>query len=575
MKNYFLVFFIFYFFFAASKPTFAQKFFRDDFSGNLDKWTLVNGLMSYWQISNQALYANISQSRKLSTIVPKDEFWQDMDEYEVDFIFKVFDSTDKNFVLGMRDASNFYDFHFYNNQLIVEDIRLGFSLHSALVPFVLQLNRNYLIHLLYSKEKIELFIDGVKIFATDELWSPPIYGGKFGLKVATGSLSHSQAYFDQIEVKEFKSKNVLFKQNDPLWANNIYDHAEVWSENPTMNNWACALSSAAMLLRAYGYQFLPGGEEINPWSLNLWLMSQNDGYIADGLVNWLAISRLSKILSDSGSLLPKLEFSYFKGEDAENLMKLQENLIDDRVQIASTIKHFFLVSDYLVEQNDFSVKDPFYEYNFLSERTDKIDSLRLFKPSFTDLSYLLFVLPKEVAFSLVDESGQQIDQIQLVSEEILGDTNDHEKIGEGYKLIYYSKPISNKFNLLLNVDGLNKELLDKMKIYLYDQNANLQLVSIGDLFGEAQDLNKIDQLLIKINYSKDFSSLVNLEVIEKTADQQKLEALNKLANESKQNFEQGKLSFYLFYQINLLIDSLREHLDYFFLLEKFLSFHQL
>jgi hypothetical protein len=178
-------------------------------------------------------------------------------------------------------------------------------------------------------------------------------------------------------------------------------------------------------------------------------------------------------------------------------------------------------------------------------------------------------------FSLVDESGCQIDQKQVVTQEIFGDTNSQEKIGGGYKLIYYAKPDSNKFNLLINFANLNKELLDKMKIYLYDRDANLQIVEIGNLLSEAQDLDKIDQLLIKIDYLKDSSSSVNLEVIEKTADQQKLEALDKLADESKQNFEQGKLSFYLFYQINLLIDSLREHLDYFFLLEKFLNFHRL
>ncbi len=575
MKNYFLGFFAFCYFFST-KPAFAQRTFSDDFSGNLDKWTLVNGLMSYWQITNQALYAKISQSSKLSTIVPKDEDWQGMDEYEVDFIFKVFDNTDKNFVIGMRDAANFYDFHFYNSQLIVEDIRNGFSLHRAGIPFVLELNRNYLMHLLYSKEKIELFIDGVKIFTTDQFWSPPIYGGKFGLKISTGSVSHSQAYFDQIEVREFKSGDVLFKQNDPSWANHIYDHANLWSENPTMSNWACAVSSAAMLLRAHGYQFLPDGEEINPWSLNLWLMGQSDGYIADGLVNWLAISRLSKILSDeSGNLFPKLEFNYFKEESSELLVKLRDSLIEDRVQIAATNKHFFLISDYLTEQHDFSIKDPLFEYGLLSERTDEIESLRLFTPSFTDLSYLLFVLPKEVIFSLADESGLQLEQPQIITEEISGDVGDQEKIGEDYKLIYYPKPASAKFNLLLNMAGLSEELLDEMKIYLYDQNASLQLVNIGDLLDEASDFNKIDQLLVKIDYSRDSSSLVNLEVIEKTPDQQKIDALNKLADESKQNFEAGELSFYLFYQINLLIDSLREHLDYFFLLEKFLSFHSI
>jgi len=571
MKNY-LLFLLFFYYLFANKPVLAQKVFSDDFSTNLDKWTLVNGSMTYWKINNQALYATISQSRKLSTIVPKDELWQAMEEYSVDFIFKVFDNTDKNFVVGMRDASNFYDFHFYNNQLIVEDIRNGSSIHSVSIPFVLQLNKEYLMHVLYSKEKIELFIDGAKVFATDQFWSPSVYGGKFGLKISTGSVAHSQAYFDQVEIKEFKSRNVLFKQNDPLWAAKIYDHADLWSKEPDMSNWACALSSAAMLFRAYGYHYLPNGEEIDPWSLNQWLMTQSDGYIADGLLNWLVLSRLSKILSDENSnLLPKLEFSYFKGSEEENLAMLKNNLDNDAVQIAATTKHFFLVNDYLINQNDFAIRDPLYEYDLLSERSDKIDSLRLFKPSFTDLSYLLLVLPKEIVFSLANETGE-IKDLQIVTEEIVADL---EKIGEAYKLVYYSKPETAMLNLLLDTSLFSQELIDKVKLYIYDQNGQLQLINLADLINADQDLTKIGQLSLKINYLKDASSLVTLEIIEKTADEQKQIALNNLADKSIQNFEEGKISFYLFYQLNLLIESLRKNLGYFFLLEKFLDFHQL
>jgi hypothetical protein len=572
MKNYFF-FLIFICYLFAAKPVFAQKTFSDDFYTNLNKWILVNGAMNYWQVSGGALYATVLQSYSLSTIVPKDEFWQGMSEYTVDFIFKSFDGTDKNFVVGMRDFSNFYDFHFYSNQLIVEDIRMGFSLHSMTVPFILEINKNYSIHLLYSKEKIELFIDGVKIFVTDYLWSPPIYGGKFGLKIATGPVQQSSAYFDQVEVKEFKPRDTLFKQNDPLWGMKTYDHANLWSSNPSMSNWACAVSSAAMLMRAYGYQFLPTGEEINPDSLNLWLSNQNDGYIANGLLNWLAISRLSKILSDnSANLLPKLEFSYFKGSKAENLTLLRENLIDDRVQIAATTAHFFLVDDYLETSNDFSIKDPLYEYKFLSERTEEVDSLRIFKPSFTDLSYLLFVLPQEIDFSLTDDKGKKIEQLQTITEEIFSDS---EKIGEDYELTYYPKPSSSILNLLLDASNFNKELISKAKIYIYDQNGQFQLINLVDLIDANKDLNKIDQLLLKINYLKETESTFNLEIIEKTIDEQKQTALNDLAAKSKQDFEEGKISFYLFYQLNLLTDSLRERLDYFFLLEKFLSYHQL
>jgi len=574
MKNVLLFLLFFCYLLATPSPISAQRVFSEDFADNLDQWTLVNGSLSYWQIQNQALYATIPQSYTLSTLVPRDEFWQDMDEYTVDFVFKAFDDNDKNFVIGMRDAANFYDFHFYGNQLYVEDIRNGVPFYSVTIPFTLQLNRDYAVHLLYSKEKIELSMDGTKIFATDIFWASPIYGGKFGLKVSAGSRAQSKAYFDQVEVRELYPQDVLFKQNDSLWGLKLYDHANLWSQQPLMSNWACALSSAAMLLRAYGFYLLPNGEIIDPWSLNQWLLTQNDGYIADGLVNWLAISRLSKILSKtSNNYLPKLEFSYFMGSEAENLVVLHDNLLNgEKGQIVATTGHFFLVSDYIAVQDNFAIKDPLYDYTLLSQREDQINSLRLFTPSFSDLSYLLFVLPKDLIFSLVDASGQKIEQLQVVTEEIVSPP---EKMGENYQLVYYRKPESAHFNLVLELDNIDQALLKQAQIYLYDQSGEVQLFNLKDLLPAEQNFANLAQLLVKIDYAKAAASKVTSETVEKTAEQQKQTTLNTWATQSREDFEAGKMSFYLFYQLNLLIDSLREHLNYFFLLDKFLDFHQL
>lgn len=571
MKKYLLFFFSFIYLFAAT-PAFAQKSFDDDFSSNLNKWELVNGSWSYWQINSQTLYATLSQSRKLSTIVPKNEFWQDMEEYTVDFVFKVFDSTDKNFVVGMRDANNFYDFHFYNNQLIIEDIRNGFSFHSVSVPFTLLLNREYVIHLLYSKEKIELLIDGQKVFHTDQFWSPPIYGGKFGLKIATGSVASSRAYFDQVEIKEIDSRDILFKQNDLMWGAEIYNHADNWSDRPTMSNWACALSSAAMLLRAYGFYFLPNGDELNPLSLNQWLLSQEDGYIADGLVNWLAISRLSKILSEANNhLFPTLEFNYFKGSEEEILENLRENLLTSFGQIATDGQHFFLVSKHLSELHDFLIKDPLYEEELLSQKTGPIESLRIFTPSETDLSYFMIVSPKEFSFILSDENQNILEAIQSI-ERI---KNNEEIIGDAYQIIYYPKPSDGEFNLLIQSGDFDQLLVNKVQIFTYQSDGNFQQINLSDLISEQQDLANIKQLVLQINYFKDSEGVFNLSLEEKTLDEQKQIQLDGLAAWSRESFESGTLSFYLFYQLNLLIDSLRNCLDYFFLLEKFLKFHQL
>jgi len=241
-------------------------------------------------------------------------------------------------------------------------------------------------------------------------------------------------------------------------------------------------------------------------------------------------------------------------------------------QIAASSGHFFLVKEYLENLHDFSIKDPLYGQLLLSEKTDKIVSLRLFQPSFTDLSYLLLVLPKEFNFSLTTENGDAIDNLQSVEEEIAGELG---TIGQDYKLIYYAKPEPGKLNLFLNTFNFNKELLDKVKLFIYQNDGDFQLVSLSELTNEVESFDKVDQLLLKIDYLKEEESIVNLEIIEKTADEQKQNILKQLAAQSNEDFESGKLSFYLFYQLNLLIDSLRENLDYFFLLQKFLDFHRL
>ncbi len=566
------LFFLVLFFCSTTSIVFAQKTFSEDFSTNLNQWELVNGSWSYWQINNQALHATITQSRKLSTIVPKNEFWQDMEEYTVDFIFKAFDNTDKNFVLGMRDANNFYDFHFYNNQLIIEDIRNGNSLHNVQIPFVLELNRNYAIHLLYVKGKIELLIDGQKVFQTDQFWSPPVYGGKFGLKIATGSVSYSRAYFDQVVVQELDSKNIIFKQTDDKWASEIYDHADLWSTTPTMSRWACALSSVAMLLRTYGYYFLANGEELTPASLNQWLLEQADGYIANGLVNWLAISRLSRILSEkSNHVLPTLEFSYFKSHAEENLDVLREELLTSAGQIATDGQHFFLIQEHLVELHDFVIKDPLYDQALLSQKTEPIQSLRIFTPSFTDLSYLLFVLPKEFSAILSDDQQNLLESIDLI-EQI---ENGGEKVGADYRIIYYPKPNDGIFQLRLHSNLFNQELLERAQVFLYRNDGDFQQVTLGDLIANQQNLDNLKQFTLQINYFNDALGSFESSVEEKTIDEKALAKLDAVANWSQESFGSGQLSFYLFYQLNLLIDSLRDHLDYIFLLEKFLKFHGL
>lgn len=197
--------------------------------------------------------------------------------------------------------------------------------------------------------------------------------------------------------------------------------------------------------------------------------------------------------------------------------------------------------------------------------------MRIFTPSFTDLSYLLFVLPKEFSAILSDDQQNLLESIDLI-EQI---ENGGEKVGADYRIIYYPKPNDGIFQLRLHSNLFNQELLERAQVFLYRNDGDFQQVTLGDLIANQQNLDNLKQFTLQINYFKDALGSFESSVEEKTIDEKTLAKLDAVANWSQESFGSGQLSFYLFYQLNLLIDSLRDHLDYIFLLEKFLEFHGL
>lgn len=571
--------------------------FTDDFSGNLSQWQLVNGSWTWWEIREQALFATLQQSRKLGTIVPTDAAWQGMAEYQVDFIFKVFNTTDKNFVVGLRDASNFYDVHFYNNQLIVEDIRAGLSVKTVLLPLVLQLNHDYRVRLKYTRLGWQLWMDEALVFATDESWPAVRYGGKFGLKISTGSVAYSAAYFDEIHVQELDTGRIHFRQTDLPWAGQLYDHADNWSDVPTVARFGCAVTAMSMLLRQHGFWFLADGRPLHPGTLNAWLQTQADGFVADGLVNWLAITRLTSELSDlSDGVLPKLEFTYFVGATATaRLDTLRQHLEQAGPQLATDGGHFFLVDAFDEERADFSLREPLYDQQWLQQKPLSIQSLRLFVPSHTDLSYLLVVLPREVQATLTDEWGREL-AVEVVEEEIWppagGELEDEEITDKGeltdvteevrevvapgtaWRLIYYRQPASGLYQLFLSHSDLTHLDLSQVQLFTYQAGGATEMTNLAELLEEEEVVwSEVKQLLLRVNYQRDEEATFALELLAKDENDHIQEQLSASTLAINAAFAAGRLSFYLYYQLTRLINYLRQVPADLFLLEHWRDFH--
>jgi len=253
---------------------------------------------------------------------------------------------------------------------------------------------------------------------------------------------------------------------------------------------------------------------------------------------------------------------------------LQERLVNSLGQIGSTGGHFFLLDQYLAPTGDFSIKDPLFEELLLSAKTEELSSLRLFTPSQTDLSYFLLVLPKEMELTLIDVLAKPLEGLERVVETI---AVEDEQIGKDYVLWYFKQPSSGEFNFLLQAVALEADLLAKSKLYFYDERGELKQFVLSELLTADVNLSEVWQLLINVNYDKTAAASVSLELetIQKDPNDELRTALQKHLSAAQRAFDEGNLSFYLFYQLSLLIESLRDHLDYYFLLERFLAFHEL
>lgn len=272
---------------------------------------------------------------------------------------------------------------------------------------------------------------------------------------------------------------------------------------------------------------MPGGENLTPATLNNWLKTQSDGYIADGLVNWWAVTRLVKILSNQSTeakevlentsdtpviseQLPMLEFSTVK----ENVLQAAEVFIrSNNPVIAQTPGHFVVMNGFYKDTDDFVVVDPLFPKIKASEY-EEIQSLRIFQPSFTDLSTLVVVHDSTFQVNVYDEVGNEqqtktwseflekdllenfIANVENVGEDLDHDSSfsDIEKSNNQSAEVFFTvieKPISGKYivefiksNSGYNLNNNQSQIFSK--IYAYSAIADVSLFTLenNNLLGQ-------------------------------------------------------------------------------------------
>ena len=241
-----------------------------------------------------------------------------------------------------------------------------------------------------------------------------------------------------------------FAQKDPLWRDIEYDSASEWAPGRIgIGRWGCAITSVAMILKNYGIKD-PSGAEATPEKLNEWLLGETDGYVRNGHLNWLAITRYAKESFNAGQSTTKLEFT----RTSELPVTLPA--------IIGEPGHFVVA--HASSSADLSINDPNDETRTTKLKTDPIVSSNIYTASSTDLSYFLFVTDPGMSLTLTDAGGGNI-LLNWISEYLNDDGGG--AASDAVRMAMVRKPASGGYRLQTTGPG-------KLEIYLYDENGEVK-----------------------------------------------------------------------------------------------------
>ncbi len=531
-KTALLIFFFLSFFVLSSKFAFASVIFEDDFSNGTSKWT---PLQDSW-IVNQGRYGSTVGSGSIHTMA---NVSINVPDYMIELDLLPVQGVDRNIPIRWNDNNPLYEFHFNSDGGGI----WHFLNNHVLSP--IQFNQIQKIKIILEGTAVKFYVDDVLLIDT----VVPAYNfdgsDQFGLRVGTGSVL-TEVYFDNVVISTLDdegetSLNVpLLKQTDPLWGSQVYDTADVWSNSGTgISQWGCAMTSAAMVFKYHGINTLPDGTTpLDPGTLNSWLKSQSDGYVSGGLVNWLALSRLSRLAPHTGGgVFDALEYSRVGGT---NIAQLSSDLQDGIPDILEEPGHFIVAKG--ETDTSFAINDPYYARELLSDYGNTFVSLRQFKPSLTDLSYLMFVVDEDVDIHLFDSESNEIGE-QYIQEPITDPSGQASTNGGSVKMLHFQKPDSGQYTVVISSNTSNAYVLQS---YEYDENGNVKQGSFSGVVGNGNS----DTYLL--NFSKENSNNSTVEPYV---------TFSSLKNDIKTYYSLGKIKKYVVYKLLLLKVELAENLS--------------
>ena len=457
--------------------------FADDFSGDLSKWQDIRGNPENWQIVDGQLEANVATPFTLSELIPKDEYWdKSISDYAYSLDLTPIRGADRNISFSVVDVKNWIEFHFVGSLVELTKVQNGKNVWRKTSSYGFQTNQTYHITIIQNQDRVTLTIDDQTVF--DEL-DPTFISivGKIGVKAGTGSVYPTVVRIDNVLVTSLSpvepepTPSLLesLKQTDPIWADEEYDSATNWSENPTIGRWGCALTSLVMVLKSHGINQLPGDVDLTPITLNDWLKAQPDGYLKNGILNWISATRLSWQLADIYQT-PKLEYTK---QILEPLATAISEIENQRPVILQIPGHFFSADGVSDDQTDLMIKDPLLDYTLFSQHQTDLSATLTFTPSQTDLSYLLLAVSPNLEISLINAEEEDVTENHR-SLEYLTDFSDPQTNSPTLQIIEIPKPTEGIYTLMIS--GSELDNFD-LQVWAYDQAGNLSDLSQIGLVG--------------------------------------------------------------------------------------------
>ncbi|MBI2010294.1 MAG: hypothetical protein HYS86_03935 [Candidatus Chisholmbacteria bacterium] len=150
-----------------------------------------------------------------------------------------------------------------------------------------------------------------------------------------------------------------FSQLDDQWKDDQYD-----SLAATIGQVGCTLSAATMTLSHYGINSLPDGSALNVGNLNEWFNQNPDKDWRNGLTPWTALIRLSKIMHNTDSTIPILDYKKISPPDFDEIDQIlsekgQPLIFEENQPFSPSGVHFTAATGVVTSAQEYSILDPF------------------------------------------------------------------------------------------------------------------------------------------------------------------------------------------------------------------------